>query len=585
MSHRDPVYTSVDAFVDELCCCGVEHTCVCPGSRSTPLALVMATHPGLRAWSHIDERSGCFFALGIAKATRKPVAVVCTSGTAAANFLPAVIEASYSHVPLLVLTADRPPELRDCGAGQTIDQIKLYGSNVKWFAEAGTPESGERYFRSLARRATAAASANPPGPVHINFPFREPLMPAGERGATAPTPGAGYTRSYEPERAPAAAVIAMLDDVVRTARRGLVVCGPYDGDERFTHAVSRFAARAGYPLLADPLSQVRTGRHDTRMVVGHYDALLRQTHFAERMRPDLIVRCGAMPTSKAFLQYVERHPDSRQIIVDPLGFWRDPTLLAAEFVRTEPALLFEALADHARSVNCDAEWCEGWSEAEQRASAVVTVSLDEITELFEGKVFAELADRIPDGTVLYVGNSMPVRDLDGFWPVGSRRTRFLCNRGANGIDGFVSSGLGAAAVSHDPVVMITGDLGFYHDLNGLMAVKRHRVRATIIVLNNNGGGIFGFLPQADCGPPFEEFFVTPHGLDFRGAVEMYGANFVRIGNWCEFRNAVGTALGAERTTVIEVPVDRVRNIEVHRRIWAGVAAAVDNRSTPNGGNP
>jgi 2-succinyl-5-enolpyruvyl-6-hydroxy-3-cyclohexene-1-carboxylate synthase len=634
MPAHDAVYVSVAAFVDQLSRSGVEHACVCPGSRSTPLAMAMATHSGLRAWSHIDERSGAFFALGIAKATHKPVAVVCTSGTAAANFFPAVIEASYSHVPLLVLTADRPAELRDCGAGQTIDQIKLYGSNVKWFAEAGTPETGERYFRSLARRAVATASAVPPGPVHINFPFREPLMPSAERGtsaqegvdsrennvsplwkrgargdfdaddseespsiplfqrgrpsfaqpslrfSTAPQQGEFvHGGVHEPERRPTPATLALLEEMVRAARRGLVVCGPYDGDERFAQAVSRFAAHVGYPIFADPLSQMRSGTHDTRMVVGRYDALLRHADFATRMRPDLILRCGAMPTSKAFLQYVERHSDCRQIVIDPLGFWRDPTLLAADVARVDPTLLFEALADRIHSVDHDAKWRGAWVAAEQCAVTVINAHLSEGNELFEGKVFADLADLIPDRAVLYVGNSMPVRDLDGFWSVGSRRVRFLCNRGANGIDGFVSSGLGAAAVSDTPVVMVTGDLGFYHDLNGLMAVKRHGVRAMIIVLNNNGGGIFGFLPQADCGPPFEEFFVTPHGLDFRGAVEMYGATFIRICSWAEFHDAVRAALRADRTTVIEVPVDRARNIALHREIWAEIESALSNAPT------
>jgi len=586
MYEGDPVYAPVAAFVDELFRAGVEHICVCPGARSTALALAVANHPRLRAWSHIDERSAAFFTLGIAKTTRRPAAVVCTSGTAAANFLPAVIEASYSHLPLLALTADRPPELRDCGAPQTIDQIKLYGSNVRWFADAGTPDVGERYFRSLARRAVAAASATPPGPVHINFPFREPLMPSVDAGKPGgdPVHDAAGPRAvvHEPDRAAAAATLGFLEGLVVDARRGLLVCGPYDGNERFAQAVSRFAARAGYPILADPLSQLRTGSHDTDLVLNRYDALLRDQAFASRAAPELVLRCGAIPTSKALLQYLERHSPCRQVLLDPLGFWRDPTLMATEVLRADPTLLLQALTDRLCSVEPDGTWCQAWLEADRHASATIAARLEAMTELFEGKVFAELAELVPAGTTLYVCNSMPVRDLDGFWPLGSRRVRFLCNRGANGIDGFVSSGLGAAAVSDGPVVMVTGDLGFYHDLNGLLAVRRHDLRATIIVLNNNGGGIFGFLPQAECGRPFEEFFVTPHGLDFRAAAEMYGVHFCRVVGWGEFREAVGAALIAERATVIEVPVDGARNVALHREIWAEVGAALRGDSTVQG---
>lgn len=573
MQDQDPQYAAVRAFVDELVRVGVRHVCVSPGARSTPLTLTVADTPGLRAWSHVDERSGAFFGLGLAKVSRQPVALVCTSGTAAANFFPAVIEAAHAHVPLLVLTADRPPELRDCGAAQTIDQIKLYGSHVKWFAEAGGAEAGLRYFRTLACRAVAAAEAGPAGPVHVNFPFREPLVPATAAATPPEDYGRAHTISYHAAAAPTATAVTEVAGAIAAARRGIILCGIQDGDENFPSAVTALAERTGFPVLADPLSQLRTGPHDQRLVVGAYDALLRHEPFAAGMGPDLVLRFGSMPTSKPCTVYLERHRDARHIVVEPYAFWSDPGLLASEIVRADPAGMCSALLSRLAARE-PGDWPRRWMDADRRARAAIEAHLAATAELFEGRVFQELASALPDGAIVYTGNSMPVRDQETFWPLGTKRVRFLCNRGANGIDGFASSGLGAAAATDAPVVMVTGDLGFYHDLNGLLAVKRHRLRATIVVLNNDGGGIFSFLPQAACGTAFEEFFGTPHGLDFRGAVEMYGARFERVADWEQFRTALSGSIGAAHATVIEVPVDRARNVQLHRDVWAAVGKAL-----------
>jgi 2-succinyl-5-enolpyruvyl-6-hydroxy-3-cyclohexene-1-carboxylate synthase len=590
MYEHDPTFAAIEVFVDALVAAGVQQVCIAPGARSTPLALLMSRHPTLRAWSHIDERSAAFFALGMAKALQRPVAVVCTSGTAGANLFPAIIEARYAHVPLIILTADRPPELRDCGAPQTIDQIKLYGDHVKWFAEVGSVEAGVPYFRTLAHRAAAMASATPPGPVHLNFPFREPLVPrqpvdcqrAEDRTGSTSPPVLPVVK-HPALAVPFETTIRTLAATLARRPRGLVVCGPWNADSRYAESITRLAGVMRYPILAEPTSQVRCGAHDTSAVIDRYDALLRDDRFAHTMSPDIVLRFGPMPTSKAFLQYTQRHSHGLHIIIDPLDPWNDAALLASELLPCDPVAVCDALCGHLTADELpqaplrDRTWCTQWREANERAGAAIDRQLDQLTELFEGKVFAELAALLPDDTWLYVGNSMPVRDLDSFWPRGARRVRILCNRGANGIDGFVSSGLGAAAVSDQPVVMVTGDLGFYHDLNGLLAAKRHRLRATIIVINNDGGGIFSFLPQAECGAEFAEYFLTPHGLDFRGAVEMYGCAFTRIASWEQFRAAVETSLHADGTTVIEVPSERTRNVELHRQLWAAAAQALSTR--------
>jgi 2-succinyl-5-enolpyruvyl-6-hydroxy-3-cyclohexene-1-carboxylate synthase len=622
MYEHDPTFAGLEAFVAELVAAGVAHACVMPGARSTPLALTLVSHPKLHAWSHIDERSGAFFALGIAKAARRPVAVACTSGTAAANLLPAAVEASYAHVPLLLLTADRPAELRDCGARQTIDQIKLYGTQVKWFAEAGMADAGPRYFRTLARQAVARACANPPGPVHLNFPFREPLMPrptppasaanaAEETSTQGSLPssarilrvGEGWGEGAEETRgrgsvstlseaepiaellAPAAAAappdaaVQALAATLAATPRGLIVCGPQDAGAAFAPAVTALAKILGYPILADPTSQVRSGSHDVSLVVDTYDTLLRDETFARNLAPDVILRFGPLPAAKALTNYLQQHPRCRQIVVDPQAPWNDPTSTATDMAPWDPVTVCDELCRWLSGGvrRADEAWQMQWMTAAARVRGAIHGQLEGLHELFEGKVFAELARLLPDGSCLYVGNSMPVRDLESFWPAGSRTIRFLSNRGANGIDGFVSSGLGAAAVSERPVVIVTGDLAFYHDLNGLLAAKRHGVRATIIVINNDGGGIFSFLPQAECGDQAAEYFFTPHGLDFRGAVEMYGCGFTRVSSWEQFRNAVAASLQAPQTQIIEVPSERQRNVELHRQIWAAATRALAQR--------
>lgn len=586
MDAHDPTFAGLERFVSELARAGVQHACVMPGARSTPLALTFARHPAVRAWSHVDERCGAFFALGIAKATRRPVAVICTSGTAAANLLPAAVEAFHAHVPLLLLTADRPPELRDCGAGQTIDQIKLFGTHVKWFAEVGTAEAGQRYFGTLACAAVARARANPAGPVHLNFPFREPLMPRPAPAGEAATEAPGEPCTAAPSTVVHAAIAAPPEASVRTLAatlaahpRGLIVCGPQDGEAEFVAAVTQLAAVVGYPILADPTSQLRTGQHDTAMLVDTYDALLRDETFARAHVPDIVLRFGPMPTSKALATRLQQYSRCRHLVVDPLRPWNDPTATATEMLPWDPVALCNALcrAVPSRSAPVEQGWRRSWLDAAACARTAIARHLDSLNELFEGKVFAELSQLLPEDAWVYVGNSMPIRDLESFWPLGSRSVRFLCNRGANGIDGLLSSALGAAAVSERPVVIVTGDLGFYHDLNGLLAVKRHGVRATIIVINNDGGGIFSFLPQAECGPQAEEFFFTPHGLDFRGAAEMYGCAFTRVASWEEFRSAVTASLRAQRTHVIEVPSERRRNVELHRQTWAAAARALAER--------
>lgn len=583
-------YAYIGVLVDELARAGVTHLCLCPGSRSAPLAISAMRQAGMRVWTLVDERSAGFFALGMAKALGAPVAVLATSGTAAANFFPAVIEAHYSRVPLIVLTADRPRESRDSGAPQTIDQGHLYGRHAKWFVDLAAPEATEsmlRYARVVACQAVALAQQAPSGPVHLNVPLREPLVPMEILGEALPNPlptttgwagrtgGQPYVAVGRSHLAAESPVLRRLQHLTTTTPRGVIVCGPSD-DPGLAPSVCALAAALAYPVLADPLSQVRCGLHDRSYVIDSYDAMLRVEDLSDVFAPGLILRMGATPASKPLQQFLQKHDHAYQMIVDDGGGWNDPTRVATDFIPATPRVFCEnlhsALAPGARHESTS-EWLTAWQRLNQLARATITRRLAEITEPFEGKVFAELATLVGDGTTVYVGNSMPVRDLDTFFPSVSSAIRFLGNRGASGIDGLISSGLGAAAI-RTPLLLVVGDLAFYHDMNGLLAAKLHQINATIVLLNNDGGGIFSFLPQVNYPAYFEPLFGTPTGLQFRHAAELYGLTFSQASSWEAFREHIQGAAGSSGVHVVEIRTGRARNVALHQEIWRAVSAAL-----------
>lgn len=562
----------LSAFIDELIRSGVRHIVISPGSRSTPIAVLAAEHPELKVWINIDERSAGFFALGLAKGRREAVALLCTSGTAAANYMPAVVEANLSRVPLIVLTADRPHELRDVGAPQAIDQIHLYGGHVKWFMEMPIPEAGHamlRHSRVSAARAAATAMAKPQGPVHLNFPLREPLLPdldhpalfGGERAEAV-----SYTAVEQGTTKVSRETLQRLTDELSAVAKGLIICGPQD-EPGFAEAVVKLAEELRYPVLADPLSQLRSGKPASGLLIYGYDSFLRDAAVLEQLRPDVIIRFGAMPVSKPLLQYMNRYP-CRHIVIDE-GGWRDPTLLVSDRFEAAPIAFCEDWADVARAsaaAGRNSEWVRLWTGLDRQTAEVLDeAAFEQSGELFEGRVVAELERLLPAGSVLFVGNSMPIRDTDTFYGYNGRPVRIMGNRGANGIDGLVSTAIGISA-SGARTVLLLGDLSFFHDLNGLLAAKMNGLPITIVVVNNDGGGIFSFLSQSSLPRHFEELFGTPAGLDYAHAVKMYGGRFTRIDSWAAFREAFEQASGGG-LHVIEVPTDRAVNVTLHRNIW------------------
>jgi 2-succinyl-5-enolpyruvyl-6-hydroxy-3-cyclohexene-1-carboxylate synthase len=570
-------YPFAAEFFSALAASGVRHVCISPGARSAPLAISASRDPGLDVSTHVDERSAAFFALGLSRATREPVVLVCTSGTAAANFLPAVVEAHHAHVPLIVLTADRPPELRDCGAGQTVDQTKLFGDAAHWFFEVdpnGCDERSLRIAAGLASRAVAESLGHArrgAGPVHLNWPLREPLEPR-DPGDDAPALSIrGHVAVARPEAFPDEATVDSLAQLAARHEAGWIACGPADLTPREVDAVAALARATGWPIVADAASGLRSGPHvDSTPVVDAADVWLRDADLAADHGPDLVVRLGPTPVSKALRLQLEARPPAELVVVDPTGDWQDPSHLATRVVTADVAPL-----------------CERWTSAitEPRGTSGWTrrvLALDSrVREALEGALIADLGSlnepaavralcaSLPDDTILYVSNSMPIRHLEAFWPASSSRIRVLANRGANGIDGVTSSALGAAA-SGERVVLLTGDLAFLHDLGGLLAAIRHGLQATVVVLENNGGGIFSFLPVA-AEPErsdFDQLFRVSHGLDLSHAADLFGARFERTRSSEVFRKALESSLRAPGLSIIEVPIDRDASLAAFRSLMA-----------------
>jgi len=617
MTATTEMYALLRAFVDELARCGMRAACTSPGSRSAPLVLSLAREPRVQCFSHVDERCAGFFALGLAKASGLPVAVACTSGTAAAELLPAAVEAREARVPLLLLTADRPAELRGNGAGQAIDQLKLFGGAAKWFFEVGVHEASVenlRWMRTLACRAYWTALEDSPGAVHLNFPLREPLVSEDELlpDTTGRRDGAPYVRrasagAGEPagvqgvRYAGSSAADTPLADLVKGLRRGVLVAGREERRSGLAEAATTFAAAAGWPLLADPLSGARRGQ----AAIAHYDVLLRDEAFAASVTPDLVLRVGDLPVSKPLRTWLAGLDGVRQVALDPEGAWQDPASVLTDSLALDPAGALTRLAGDAVTLTSvrDAtgdDWLAGWRSADERAAEAIVGVLAE-DGLSEPAVAAELGVLLPAQATLFVASSMPVRDIETFWPVRPDPPRVLCNRGANGIDGTVSSAFGAAAHGSGPVVLLIGDVALAHDIGGLLAATRLGLKLTIVLLDNGGGGIFAFLPisrasmaraQLDARGPratratdapgtagdgedlYTRHIATPTGLDFARAAALYGLAHQPVATAPELRAALEGALSPDTgSTIVQAQTDRTRNVELHRRVWSAVSHA------------
>lgn len=554
--------------LDELARHGVTDAVLAPGSRSTPLALAFAEHERIRLHVRIDERSASFTALGLARTTGRVVPLLCTSGTAAAQFHAAVLESDAARVPLLVLTSDRPAELRGTGANQTVDQIKLYGSAVRWFDEVGVPESrpdAVAYWRATVSRAVAAAqgAAGRPGPVHLNLALREPLVPTDDGiGFPFALDGRSEDRPWAVAQTAPRILPTEVREQLQQARRGVVLAGDLS-PARDGNAVSEFAARRGWPLLAEPHSNARRGPAALRGA----DAVLRDAAFVEAHQPDLVVVCGRLGLSRAVLGWLSARTCD-VIVIDAYGDWWDPTRSATTIVAADPQSLVEVGGEPAAP-----QWLADWVDASGAAAAAIDAVIDETSALTEPRVARDLVAGLPDDALLAVASSMPIRDLD-LTMRPRDGLRIVANRGVSGIDGFVSTAVGAAlgqrSTGGGPAWALAGDLSLLHDINGLLADPRPDL--TLVVVNNDGGGIFSLLPQAAEDATFERIFGTPHGADLAQVVSGYGGNHQQLSCVQDLTDALTQTPKGLR--VLEIRTSRRDNARLHRTMTEQASAAV-----------
>ena len=583
MGLGDVSLACASALVDALAHRGVHHACLSPGSRSTPLALALARNDRIRTHMHLDERSAAFFALGIAKASHAPVAVACTSGTAAAEYLPAIVEASQSRTPIVALTADRPPRLRGTGANQTIEQTDLYGRYARAYLEPPLPATAAdaAAWRDTGLRAVDAALSTPAGPVHVNCPFDEPLVPAGERIEVQSRPDAEpepTERGIEEDAAREA-----LEGFLATyaGSRGLITLGPLPAPR--TLSLLSLGTLLGWPVLAEPLSGLRLDAGGAGRALGAGQLLVGDPEWLERHRPDVVLQVGATPTTRTTQALVA---GSSLVVLDRMHLDPDPERTAERRILVEPELFaataWDAHADE-RPATPDG-WLGAWRQADLLARASVDRTLDPWVEPFEGRVARDLAAFLPHGAILCIGSSSPVRDLDIFmaprrpprvWTAGDL-LRVVGNRGASGIDGFVSTALGIAVADAGPTYALMGDLTFLHDAGALLWSRPDQIDLVVVVLANGGGELFSLLPQRAL-PELRELFLTPHRVDLAALCVAAGVGHERVLRSHELLPAVQRAARAGGIRVVEVTIDPELGRERRAEVRAAVARTLSER--------
>ncbi|MCL4694573.1 MAG: 2-succinyl-5-enolpyruvyl-6-hydroxy-3-cyclohexene-1-carboxylic-acid synthase [Candidatus Hydrogenedentes bacterium] len=570
-------------IVEELVRCGVDRFVLSPGSRCTPLTLAVAEHPRAKSVVHFDERGAAFFALGQARALGRPVALICTSGTATANYLPAIVEAAQSMVPLIVLTADRPPELLDTGANQTIDQNHLYGRYARWHHAVPCPDRAiaPEVVLTSVDHAVYRALSTPQGPVHLNCAYREPLAPV-ESGedfesylsgiATWRSQGRPYTTCARTEHAITPEDARFLTELLRSAQRGVIVAGQMDA--QVADEVLTLGQALGWPILADVTSSLGIGTSGTT-VIHHYDLMLHAPQIRESLVPDVVLHFGGAVTSKRLMQQLESRPPEHYICVANHPLRRDPIHRVTLRVQTDPGTFCVGLASACRNTGA-LEWTQmllAWNDA---ASTAIDAHLNPALAISEPGLARQISRLVDEGNALFLGNSMPIRDMDVFGDPAGERVAVYANRGASGIDGNIATAAGIALARGCTVTAVIGDLAALHDLNSLALLGNREAKVILIIINNDGGGIFHFLPVAERTEQFEQYVGTPHGLAFASAAEQFGLKYARPSGMDSFTAAYEAARELPESSIIEVQTERESNRALHRELQEAVVAAIES---------
>lgn len=566
-------------FIDQLVAFGVQNACISPGSRSTPLTYALSRNRKIKSYIHNDERSSGFFALGLAKSTNKPVLVVTTSGTAVAELYPSIIEAYQQRTPLIICTADRPPELIGTGANQTINQHNIFKNHIRWFRDLGLPSVsnvGFYYLQKVAIKAFRISLFEDRGPVHLNFPFRKPLEPFSYTDEInkkmlhlKPQRSIGNKLQHQNAVNGLVKSIEKLSDELINTEKGIIIAGPMEYDREVISRIKKLSALLGYPVFADGLSQLRTGiSKNDKSVITNFNSILNSERFLEEHNPDIIIQFGRTPTSSFIESFLEGTTAARYLI-NSYSDKFDPTRNARAIIGYEPKLFCDRLISDLKGekiIRHKSDWMKNFLEAEELSEKIKLKILGRAKFPNELSIINEIIKLVPSGSNIFVGNSSPVRDFDNFGMINSKKLAIYFNRGASGIDGVTSTALGIAA-SKKPTVLITGDLSFLHDLNALGTAVKYYVPLCILVINNNGGGIFESLPIAEKVKKFREFFVTPHNLELEGIVKSFGVNYQLIQNRGKLIHTLNYSLNKKITSVLEVQTNAAASVELRNKYF------------------
>ena len=579
-----------ETFTRELVNSGVKYACISPGSRSTPLTYAFATNKKIKSFAIIDERSSGFFALGLAKAAGYPVVLVCTSGTAAAEFYPAIIEAYQSKIPLIVCTADRPPELQNVGANQTINQNNIYKNHIRWFADAGLPQVNKKrlnHIKLIARRALVECSIKNRGPIHINFPFNEPFEPntftneISHDNLRDIQSVAKITLNYDrTEGLASKKTIQLISKKIINRPKGIILVGLDNYSKGFFTACSLLSIKTGYPIIADAASNMRFSVHSKQNILTSYDSYLRSEIFISNHKPDLIIQFGRNFSSKALSNFITGC-SCETLLVNKFGEWNDPSNEFSSALACEPELLCKELVtlfETNKQIKENRKWLESFVRIDKKASNIKNELIIKSFFPNETRVVTELLKEIPDGSNLMVSNSLPIRDLDLVTPLIQKKITVFHNRGASGIDGIISTALGIAQSSKRKTYLLTGDLAFYYDLNTLLTAKKYSIPLTIILINNNGGRIFEVLPISKYKNIFEEYFATPHNLNFSQFVNAFGGNYSDVKSWSDFRKLLKQSQSTNNFSVLEIKTDPKKSLALRRKYFDKVIAGYNLKS-------
>jgi len=573
--------------IEELVRCGVTTLCISPGSRSAPLVIAAAENTRAFTLVHTDERGAAFYAMGYAKATGRPAALICTSGTAVANYFPAVIEASQSAVPLLILSSDRPVELRDTRSPQTINQVNIFGDYLRWHFDLPAPDTAvsPSFLLTTVDQAVYRAVSRPAGPVQINCQFREPLISDREKGywdtyLSVLDPwqktGRPFTTYAKSESIPSTEEVARIWEIIGRSKNGVLIAGQLSaGTDK--EAIIRLASELGWPLLADINSGIRfacSASGSAHNVVAHYDLYLRMEKFRKKFSPDLILHLGAMPVSKSLNQYVEES-HAEYVVVNAHPFRQDPMSRVTQRIEANPARFALQLSERIQKI--PSGLTDIFCKAEEISRTVIRDSVLPLDDISEWAVSHIIFESVAEDSGIYLSNSLPVREADAFAACSHKRLAVGCNRGANGIDGTIASAIGFAAGLNRPTTLLIGDLAVLHDINSLALIKKIEVPVTIVLVNNDGGGIFSFLPVAKLTEYFERYFVTPHGLKFKKAAELFRLPYESPESLSSFRMAYQRAIDSGTSSIIEVHTERDKNRVEYEMIWKKVSEKVETQ--------